>query len=114
MEKSALNNRDLSGLLDEVVTGILAVVKPVKIILFGSAASGKMEKNSDLDLLVVMPDGTHRRETAKKIHRALASLGIAKDIIVVTENDLKLYGDNFSLIIQPALTEGKELYRAVA
>jgi len=29
--------------------------------LFGSAARGDMHSDTDLDILVVMPDGTHRR-----------------------------------------------------
>jgi len=41
-----------------------------------------------------------------------AGLGVSKDVIVVTETDVQQYGDNPSLVIYPALHEGKELYRA--
>ena len=46
-------------LLDEVVRRMVKTANPHRIILFGSAARGAMGPNSDLDLLVVMPDGTH-------------------------------------------------------
>lgn len=41
------------ALLDEIVHRILAVARPDRIILFGSAARGAMTKDSDIDLLVV-------------------------------------------------------------
>jgi len=98
--------------LDELVQRIVRVAHPRRIILFGSAATGRMGPDSDLDVLVVMPDGVHRRQTAKHIYRALSGLGVPKDIVVVTEEDVRLYGENPSLVIYPALKEGKELYRA--
>ena len=42
-------------LLDEIVRRVLAVAHPERIILFGSAATGQMTKDSDTDLLVVEP-----------------------------------------------------------
>lgn len=99
-------------ILDELVRRILQVVQPKRLILFGSAARGQMSSKSDLDVLVVMPDGIHRRRTAQSIYRNLAGLGVAKDILVVTETDVKQHGENTSLALYPALREGKELYYA--
>ncbi len=98
--------------LTELVRCIVHTVRPLRIILFGSAARGQMGPNSDLDILVVMPDGTHRRRTAQAIYRQLPALGVAKDIVVVTESDVRMYGDEPSLVLYPALREGKELYVA--
>jgi len=101
-------------ILDELVRRILRVVQPKRLILFGSAARGEINSKSDLDILVVMPDGIHRRRTAQTIYRSLTGLGVAKDILVVTETDVKKYGGNTSLALYPALREGKELYHAAA
>jgi predicted nucleotidyltransferase len=98
--------------LDDLVQRIRRAVQPRRILLFGSAARGRMGPNSDIDLLVVMPDGTHRRRTAQTIYRSLLGLGIAKDVVVVTESDVRDYADNPSLVICPALREGREVYRA--
>jgi len=68
-----------------------------------------MGLHSDFDLLVVMPDGVHRRQTAQTLYRNLPAVGIGKDIIVVTESDLRDYGANPSLVIYPALREDKEI-----
>ena len=99
-------------LLDRVVAKIVETVHPRRVVLFGSAARGQMGPHSDLDLLVVMPDGVHRRHTAQRLYRALGGLGIAKDIVVVTESDVRQFSDEPSLVICPALKEGKELYCA--
>jgi predicted nucleotidyltransferase len=102
----------LQRTLDDLVQRIVRAVHPRQIILFGSAAKGHMGPNSDLDVLVVMQDGAHRRQTAQIIHRSLMGLGTAKDIVVVTERDVQEHGDNPSLVLCPALREGRELYRA--
>jgi predicted nucleotidyltransferase len=98
--------------LNELVSRIVRTAGPRRIVLFGSAARGQMGPNSDLDILVVMPDGVHRRQTAQRLHRTLADLGVPKDIVVVTESDVAQFADEPSLVICPALREGKELYRA--
>ena len=99
-------------LLDRVVARIVETVRPRRVVLFGSAARGQIGPHSDIDLLVVMPDGIHRRRTAQAIYLSLSGLGIAKDVVVVTESDVRDYGDNPSLVLFPALREGREIYRA--
>lgn len=103
---------DLDRMLHDLVQQIVAIVHPRRIILFGSAACGQMHAGSDVDILIVMPDGVHRRQTAQHLYRDLPAFGIAKDLIVVTESDIERYGDNPSLVLYPALREGKELYAA--
>lgn len=99
-------------LLDEVVERITRTIQPSRIILFGSAAHGEMGPDSDLDLLLIVPDGAHRRQTSRKVFRALRGIGVPKDVIVVTESDVAEYGANPSLIIKPAIETGRDLYVA--
>lgn len=99
-------------ILNELVSGIVDAVNPKRIILFGSAARGQMGPDSDVDVLVVMPDGVHRRRTAQALYCTLSDLGVAKDVVVVTETDIKEHRENPSLVIFPALREGRELYHA--
>ena len=97
------------AILDELVCQIVQSVRPVRIILFGSSARGEMGPNSDLDVLVVMPDGCDRLAVTQTLHCKLSSLGIAKDLVVVQASDVEQYGRNPYLIIHSALAEGKEL-----
>lgn len=48
--------------------------------------------------------------TAQALYRRLPAVGVAKDIVVVTESDVRDYGDEPSLVLYPALRQGKELY----
>jgi predicted nucleotidyltransferase len=49
------------ALIEEIVRRVLSVAKPEKVILFGSAATGKMTRDSDIDLLVVERNPGDRR-----------------------------------------------------
>ena len=106
---STIPNKEL---LDEVTRRIVASVKPQRVVLFGSAARGRMSKDSDFDVLVVMRDPAHRRQTAQKIYRNLHGTGIGVDIVVATEKDLKEYGGRAGTILKSALQEGRVLYEA--
>ena len=100
------------ALLDDLVRRIRSVVEPKRIILFGSAARGTMGPDSDLDVLVVVQDGVHSLRTSQAIYMALAGFGHAKDIVVVTESDVKRHMGKHWNIITPAIEEGRELYAA--
>ena len=99
-------------MIEEIVRRVTSAVQPLRVILFGSAARGEMGAESDVDLLIVVPDGTRRRDASRRAFRALTGIGIAKDVIVVTESDVKEFGENPSLVIKPALEEGREVYHA--
>ncbi|MBI4556219.1 MAG: nucleotidyltransferase domain-containing protein [Candidatus Hydrogenedentes bacterium] len=99
-------------IINQVVHRIVKTARPRRIILFGSAARGKMRADSDLDILVVVRDGTHRTHTAQRIYEKLVGVDIDVDVVVATEQDLLKYGDNFSLVYYPALREGKQIYAA--
>jgi predicted nucleotidyltransferase len=53
------------SVLDRLVKQIVEAVHPLRTILFGSAARGEMGPDSDLDFLVVVPEGTHRLDAAE-------------------------------------------------
>ena len=59
--------QDQNEFVPELVQQIVEAVQPLRFVLFGSAARGEMEPESDIDLLVVMPEGTHRRRTAQHL-----------------------------------------------
>ena len=96
-------------ILQEIVRRIVETVQPEKIILFGSAARGEMGPDSDLDILVVKA-GVHRRNTARIIRRNLFGIGVPLDIVVVTPEDIKRYGNCSALVIEPALRDGRVVY----
>ena len=98
--------------IEELGRRIAEAVQPRRIIVFGSSARGEAGPHSDIDVLVVMPDGVHRGHTTEQIYRRLWGFGVAKDVVVVTESDLLQRRDDPYMVIRQALEEGREVYRA--
>ena len=84
---------------------------PEQIILFGSYARGTAGPDSDVDLLVVMPV-TRAQKAALEIAMgvALHDVGVPKDIVVVTPDEVTQKRNITGTIIYPALREGQLLY----
>jgi predicted nucleotidyltransferase len=95
-----------------LVQRIIDEVHPLRIFVFGSAAKGMIGADSDVDILVVMPEGIHRRRTAQLLYRRIRGVGVPFDILVTTPNDLNRHKDNIGLIYRTILQEGKEVYVA--
>jgi predicted nucleotidyltransferase len=98
----------------EMVRRIVERFHPEKIVLFGSYARGNPTGDSDVDLLVVMQVTTSKRKQAAEIDVALADIGLPKDIIVVTPDEVERYRDVVGSIVYPAIREGKVLYEHAA
>jgi predicted nucleotidyltransferase len=95
--------------LDEIIRRIVDVARPEKIILFGSAARGEMNRHSDVDLLIIK-DGADALELMGEIYMNLDGVGAAVDAVVVTPDDVERYRDSHAVIIKPALKEGRVVY----
>lgn len=101
-----------SEAIGNLVKRIVDEVHPLRIVVFGSAAREEMVQDSDIDLLVVVPEGTHRRRTAQHLYRKIRGVGVPFDIVVATPNDLEKHRENIGLIYWRILKEGKEVYAA--
>jgi predicted nucleotidyltransferase len=103
---------DIEKKIDNIVTQIIKIASPEKIILFGSVARGEFNRESDLDFLIVVPDGVNRRKTAQLIYNRVDSAGVPFDVLVTTESKLEEHKDNIGLIYKTILAEGKTVYAA--
>ncbi len=101
---------DIETVVATMVQRIADQFDPERVILFGSRARGDAKDWSDVDLLVVMPDGTDRREAAVDMGVALGDLPVAKDIVVTTPSHIEQRGDVIGTVLRPALREGTVLY----
>lgn len=100
----------VATIIDEMVERIVREFDPEKIILFGSHARGDAGRWSDVDLLVVMPDGTDQYDSAIAIRQVLGDLPVSKDIVIATPDILARRGDIIGYVYRPALREGKTPY----
>jgi predicted nucleotidyltransferase len=99
-------------LLNEVVRRVLTVSRPDRIVLFGSAASGQMTGDSDIDLLVIERDPPDTRDRSVKIRRALGDVQYPVDVIVISSERFEETKDLIGGIAYPANRYGRVLYEA--
>lgn len=100
------------SLIEEIVRRILSVAKPDKVILFGSAATGEMTRDSDIDLLVVEPEPIDDRNEYLRIRRALAHMGYPFDILFISTEWFEDSKNVIGGIAYPANKYGKVIYEA--
>ena len=100
------------ALLQDIVCRILSVAKPDRIILFGSAATGQMTKDSDIDLLIVEPDPTNRHEQSVAIRSAIGNVDFPVDVIVIPTKRFEATKHLFGGIAYPAYKYSRVLYEA--
>ena len=100
------------ALIDEILRRVLSVAKPDKIILFGSAATGKMTPDSDIDLLIVQPEPIERSQEYVRIRHALGDMDYPFDILFIATPWFEESKNVIGGIAYPALRYGKVIYDA--
>lgn len=100
----------LETTLSTMVDRIVGQFRPSRVLLFGSQARGTAHEGSDVDLLVVMGNGTDRRRVAVEIRRALGDLPVSKDIVVATPDEIASRGQVVGTVLHTALREGRVIY----
>ena len=107
-----VKDKKVQQLISEMVEKIIVSYHPVKIILFGSYAYGKPDRDSDIDLFIVKKTDERpidRRVNVRKIISDRARR-IPFEPIVITQEELVdriKRGDQF---IEEILTKGEVLY----
>jgi len=100
------------SLIEEIVYRILTVTPADRIIMFGSAATGEMVRDSDIDLLVLQSAPGNTRQEIVHIQRALRGLGYPFDIIVMATERFEESKGVIGGIAFPANKYGKVIYEA--
>jgi len=85
-------------------------VDPDRIVLFGSRARGDSRPDSDLDLLIVKDSMEARHRRVVPAYRALRGLGVPKDIVWYTPQELADWAGVVNHLVWRALNEGQVLY----
>jgi predicted nucleotidyltransferase len=98
--------------MDEIVRRVLSVAQPERIILFGSAATGKMTRDSDIDLLILEMNPGDARTEQRRIRGALLGIGYPCDVIVMPTVRFEESKDVIGGIAFPANKYGKVIYPA--
>lgn len=98
------------NLFKTVKTRLESAYNPLSLYIFGSYAWGTPTKDSDLDLLVVV-ESSEKKPYKRSIEgiRALRGLGIAKDILVYTQDEFKTLSQDVGSLLYKVEKEGIKL-----
>ena len=94
----------------QVVDQIVELAQPRRIILFGSAATGRVEEDSDLDFLIVIPEDERPQDLTDRLNMQVRNRPMPCDFMVVTEAVLDRNRDTPGLVYGEILSRGKEVY----
>jgi uncharacterized protein len=100
-----------SAEIETVVSRIVKVARPERVIMFGSYAKGRATARSDLDLLVVLPTDSSTRCRASDLGPFLGGSIVPIDVHVVTAEELEEYGREQYHFLHSVLRSGRTLFQ---
>jgi uncharacterized protein len=98
--------------IDEAGRRLAAAAPGARVILFGSHARGEAGPDSDVDLLVVEPRVDDGFAEIVRLQRVLAPLRLPADVVVLSEEHVRDWGDVDNTMLRDALREGRVLAQA--
>ena len=101
---------DLDPDVARVVRRVVEEVDPLRVVLFGSRASGTAGPDSDVDLLIVVPDGNRPLTVMGLLYERITGVGVPVDYVVATPSQLERYGQSVGYIYREALLHGRNVY----
>jgi len=95
-----------------IVTRIVQAASPDRVILFGSAATGNMTVDSDIDLLVIESQVSNTRQEGIRLRAVLGDVPLPIDVIVMSRERFEETKNVIGGIAYPAHKYGRVLYEA--
>jgi predicted nucleotidyltransferase len=86
-----------------------AAGKRSRVILFGSHARGEERADSDVDFLVIEPEVEDRFGETVRLGDLIGRLGVPADVVVVSEDQVREWGELSGTMLHDALAEGQVL-----
>ena len=100
-------------LLNEITKRLAESIQPERIYLFGSHAAGKADDDSDVDLLIVVPDTNQScHDLALKGRANMRDLIIPMDLVVCTHSEIEKWKNVKCTLIYTVMRKGKLIYES--
>lgn len=103
-----MNNETI---IEEAKNRLIKTYNPLEIYLFGSYAWGNPDRDSDLDLVVIV-DQSNEKSYKRPIpgYDALMSMRIPNDIIIYTKQEWDELASNKTTLAYKIKNQGKKIY----
>ena len=113
--KARYDDRTLAEWVPEIVQRLAEQFAPSRIVLFGSVARGDDERDSDVDLLVVLPELRLRHhDAAVSMLRSLRDLPVPVQVFVTDRRECERRHDVIGSMHYWPLREGRVVYARAA
>jgi predicted nucleotidyltransferase len=114
-DEGRYDGKRLDEWLPSVVDDVVAFADPLQVIVFGSVARGEMSPDSDIDLLVVVPDvRAGPRHKLMGTIRAAITAPIPVDVFVTDPDEFARRRDSPGSVLYWSAREGRVLYERAA
>ena len=97
--------------IQQYVDRLAEAFRPERIILFGSHAYGTASEDSDVDLLVVMPDDGDPLGKAMEVRQRIDNR-FPLDLLVRSREDLRWRLEHHDWLLTDAIERGRVLYES--
>lgn len=103
--------------VQRVVDLVVETTGPLRIVLFGSAARGELRYGSDLDMMVVVAEGSDTLRVAQSLHVAMGrkrglAARVGVDFVVTTPSRFEHRRRSLGSVYREIDRDGRELYAA--
>jgi predicted nucleotidyltransferase len=103
--------------IQRVVQLVVETASPLRIVLFGSAARGELRDGSDLDIMVVVGEGSDTLRVAQRLYVEMARRrGVQSfpcvDFVVSTPGRYEDRKNSLGSVYREVERDGRELYAA--
>ncbi len=104
------SRRQLHRWVGEIVPKIVEQVKPLRVLLFGSAVRAGNGAINDLDFLIVVPEHQRPSTVTDRLNVGVRQKPVPCDFLVATPSILYRHGKRRDSVYYEALKEGREVY----
>ena len=95
--------------IDEAVRQIVELANPLRVVVFGSWARGEHGPNSDVDIAVLLDEGSDR-EGSRFLRSKLAGIDMAMDILAIPMERFEHFRRSVNSVHYDIENEGVILY----
>jgi predicted nucleotidyltransferase len=100
-----------ADLLQTATERLVAEFHPEQIWLFGSHAWGAPTEDSDVDLMVILPQSDERPiRRDQRAQKCLGRLAVSADVLVRTRGEVNRYKHLRASLFHQVLNQGRKLY----
>lgn len=113
--RARYDGRTLDEWVPTIIDELVSACDPLQVILFGSVARGEDGPDSDIDVLVVLPnvDRARRHEVVARLRRAVTA-PVPVDVFVTDPSEIERRRDVIGSLLYWPLREGRVVHGRAA